>query len=61
MYDATAENIANDINEILDNEEKRKYITDGCKLTKKLLGTSHCVQRVAEIIKDELIKEESKG
>ena len=54
MYDATPKNIAEDINEILDNKEKREHIIKGCKLTKEFLGQNHCVQKVAEIIKKEL-------
>ncbi len=57
MYSATAKNIANCTMEILNNPLKREHILTGCKLTKQLLGETHCVYNVAKIIKDELSKE----
>ena len=55
MYDATPKNISNCINEILDNPDKVNYIKQGCLEVKNLLGTTHCVEVVANIIKKELI------
>lgn len=57
MYDATAEKISNGIIEILDNPKKRAHILKGCAKTKELLGTMHCVEEVAKVIKNELIGE----
>ena len=57
MFKATPKNITNSINEILDNENKRKYIIEGCKKTKQMLGNNKCTETVAKIIKNELIKE----
>lgn len=54
MYKATPKNIANCINQILDDNKKREYIIDGCKKTKELLTDSHCVLKVAQSIKKEL-------
>lgn len=56
MYDATKENIANCINRILTDENKRDYIKSGCKKTKELLGNTDCCLNVANIIKEELTK-----
>lgn len=56
MYDAKPEKIKKCINEILDNPKKREHIIEGCKKTKELLGTTHCVEVVANIIKEELTK-----
>lgn len=56
MYDAQPNKIKNCINEILDNPQKKEHIIEGCKKTKELLGTTHCVEVVANIIKEELIK-----
>ena len=57
MYRATPKNIANEINEILDNPKKREHILTGCKKTSAMLGENHCAQNVARIIKEELIGE----
>ena len=56
MFDATAENISKGIIEILDNPRKREHILNGCARTRELLGTMHCVERVAEIVKNELVE-----
>ena len=56
MFKATENNIASEINEILDNPKRRNCILDGCRLTKKMLKEGHCVENVAKIIKDELSK-----
>ena len=56
MFRATPKNIARDINQILDNDNKRNHIIEGCKLTKQMLNQGHCVEKVAQIIKDELDK-----
>ena len=57
MYDATPEKISNGICQILDNPKKRAHILKGCAKTKELLGTIHCVEEVARVIKNELIGE----
>ena len=57
MHDAKPEKIAECLIEILNNKQKRGYIIEGCKKTKKLLSDSHCVENVAKIIKKELIGE----
>ncbi len=57
MFDANAKQIANGVNEILNSKEKRALIIEGCKMTKKLLGTKHCVEEVAKSIKKELLGE----
>ena len=57
MYDATPEKIANCALNIIDNNKKREYIIEGCKKTKELLTAQHCVEVVAKIIKNELLKE----
>lgn len=57
QYNATAEKISKGICELLDNEEKRNYVIEGCKKTKELLGKTHCVYEVAQVIKNELIGE----
>ena len=54
MFRATPKNISNCVNEILSSEEKRNYIIEGCKKTKELLTSNHCVEVVAKIIKKEL-------
>ena len=57
MYDATPEKIANGINDILDNPQKKQHILEGLKQTKQMLGAEHCVELAARIIKNELIGE----
>lgn len=54
MFDAEPKKIANCINQILDNKEKRNHIIEGCKKTKELLTNLHCVEQVAQSIKKEL-------
>lgn len=56
MFDATKEKIANSINKILNSKDKREYILTGCKKTKQLLGSKHCVEEVAKVIYEELNK-----
>jgi len=56
MFDAKADKIASEINEILDNKEKRDYIIEGCKKTKELLTGNNCTSEVAKIIKEQLQK-----
>ncbi len=56
MFDAKPEKIKNCINEILDNPKKREFIIQGCKTTKQMLGQYHCVEKVAQIIKEEFEK-----
>jgi len=56
MFKATPKNIAFSINNILDNIEAKERILEGCRLTKELLGNTHCTENVAKIIKDELTK-----
>jgi len=58
MYDAKAEKIADEINEILDNKEKRDYIIEGCSKTIELLDNRNCIENVANIIFKELSEEE---
>lgn len=57
MFDACPEKIANCVNEILDNKNKRDFIIEGCRETKQLLTSAHCVEAVAKIIKKELDEE----
>ncbi len=54
MFDAKPENIKNKLIEILDNSKVRKHIIEGCIETKKLLGSTHCVEMVANVIKNDL-------
>ncbi len=54
MFSANEKNIAKSINAILDNDEKRNKIIQGCDETIKLLDKSHCAQNVANIIFKEL-------
>ncbi len=54
MFDANPKKISGAINEIIDSEEKRNYIIEGCKKTKELLGNTPCAQNVAKIIYSEL-------
>lgn len=54
MYDAKSNKIANCINQILDDNKKRQHIIEGCKKTKELLSSSHCVLKVAQSIEREL-------
>ena len=54
MFRATPKNIANEINEILDNPKKKEHILQGCRLTSQMLGDKHCAENVARIIKEEL-------
>lgn len=61
MYDATKENIAKCIYQILTDENKRKHIQLGCREAKKLLGEHNCCLNVANIIKDELRGEYGKN
>ncbi len=56
MFDANSKNIANCAMEILNNPSKQKHIIEGCKKTKELLTSRHCVEVVANIIKNELNK-----
>ena len=56
MFRAKPENIANCINEILDNPKKRNYIIEGCEKTKEMLGQKPCALTVAKIINEELEK-----
>lgn len=56
MYDAEPKKIASTINEILDNEQKRNHIIEGCQKTIDMLNKGHCVENVAQIIKEELEK-----
>ena len=58
MYDAKAEKIANYVNQILDNEEKRDYIIQGLKETKQLLNKGLCAYHAANIIKENLNNED---
>ena len=57
MFNAKKEKISKCINEILDNNNKRNYIIEGCQKTINLLNKPNCAQNVAQIIKKELIKE----
>ncbi len=57
MYDAESNKIASYVNEVLNNENERNKIIEGCKLTKNLLNKGHCANAVANIIKRELDKE----
>lgn len=57
QYDATPEKISKEICELLDNEQKRNHVIEGCKKTKELLGQTHCVHEVALVIEKELIGE----
>lgn len=57
MFDATEEKIAKGIIEIINNPKKRDYILKGCAKTRELIGSKHCVEEVAKIIKNELIGE----
>ena len=56
MFRATSKNIANAINDILNDKSKQNYIIEGCKKTKQLLSAYHCVEEVAKILKKELIE-----
>lgn len=58
MYDAEPIKIASSINRILDDENKKNHIVHGCKKVKKLLGETHCVEKTAQIIYEELNKDE---
>lgn len=57
MYDAEPKKIADTINKILDDKEKRDYIIKGCSETIEMLGKTHCVECVAQIIFEELIED----
>ena len=58
MFDADKEKIANAINQILDNSQKRNYILEGCRKTKELLGSSNCAQKSAQIVLEAIRSEE---
>lgn len=57
MFDANPNKISKAVIEILNNKEKREHILEGCKQTKELLDTKHCVEEVAKSIKKELTGE----
>ena len=54
LMDTKPEKMANCINEILDNKERRDYIIEGCRKTRELLGDFDCAKNVANIIFKEL-------
>ncbi len=54
MFNATPQNIKNKLLLLLDDAEKREYVIKGCQDTKRLLGNKHCVEIVANIIKNDL-------
>ncbi|MBR6298341.1 MAG: hypothetical protein IKR34_03770, partial [Candidatus Gastranaerophilales bacterium] len=57
MFDANPNKMANAVNNILDNKEKRDYIIKGCRETKELLNKGFCAYHVASIIKNDLDEE----
>ena len=57
MFDANPNKMANAVNNILDNKEKRDYIIKGCRETKELLNKGLCAYHVASIIKNDLDEE----
>ena len=54
LMDAKPEKLADCISEILDNNEKREHIIEGCRETRKLLGNHDCAKNTAQIIYREL-------
>ena len=57
MYDATPEKLAIGISKLLDDNNKISHVLNGCRETKELLGKTHCVEVVANVIRNELIGE----
>lgn len=54
MFDATSNKIAKGIINILNDENKRAHIIEGCKKVKAALGKYDCAKRAAKIIYDEI-------
>lgn len=50
MFDAHPKKISRGILEILNNENKRKYILEGLKKTKEMLGEFDCAKKASEVI-----------